>query len=111
MHTRKLIGFGRNSFVISIPKEWVERNKLQKGQDVFLIEDTQGLRVVISPQGKPEEKRITINTEKKEYPFIRTEIITAYLNGNHVIEIRGAALSEPALAQKIRELIKDLTSL
>jgi len=111
MHTRKLIGFGRNSFVISLPKEWVERNKLQKGQDVFLIEDTQGLRVVISPQGKPEEKRITINTEKKEYPFIRTEIITAYLNGNHVIEIRGAALSEPALAQKIRELIKDLTGL
>jgi phosphate uptake regulator len=28
---RRLIGFGKSSFVVSLPKNWIEKNKLVKG--------------------------------------------------------------------------------
>ena len=36
MNKRKLIKFGKNSYVISLPKEWIEENKLGKGSEINL---------------------------------------------------------------------------
>ena len=66
MEFRKLIGFGKSSFVVSIPKGWTQRNKLNKGDIVYLHEEENAL--VLSAKEKrfvKEPKRITIRTDGK----------------------------------------------
>ena len=38
MEFRKLISFGKTSFVMSLPKGWVVKNKLKKG-DLIALEE------------------------------------------------------------------------
>ncbi len=38
MEYRKLISFGKNSFVISLPKAWVRHSKLKKGDLIYVEE-------------------------------------------------------------------------
>ena len=88
MEYRKLIGFGKSSFVISIPKNWTEKNKLKKGDVVYLREEDTAL--VVSAKEKrliKEPKRITIRTESKTIDKLQAEIVAAYLENYDVFEI------------------------
>ena len=46
MDYRKLIAFGKNSFVISVPKQWIKQNKLNKGDLIYL--DESGPNLILS---------------------------------------------------------------
>lgn len=46
MGYRKIIGFGDSSFVVSLPKEWVGRNGLKKGDVVNVQDDGTELKIV-----------------------------------------------------------------
>ena len=35
---RKLMAFGNSSYVVSVPKAWVEKNRLKKG-DVLVVDE------------------------------------------------------------------------
>ena len=45
MGFRKIIGFGDGSFVVSLPKDWVIKNGLKKGDDVSVDVDTNLVRI------------------------------------------------------------------
>ena len=53
MEYRKLISFGKSSFVVSLPKSWIKQNKLKKG-DLIHFED-EGNNLVIKK--KEEESK------------------------------------------------------
>ena len=36
MEVRKLIQFGGNSYVISLPKKWIKLHSLEKGDPIYL---------------------------------------------------------------------------
>jgi bifunctional DNA-binding transcriptional regulator/antitoxin component of YhaV-PrlF toxin-antitoxin module len=52
---RRLIKFGDSSHVVSIPKDWIEKNNLQKGDLIFLDENEFG-QLLISPDQKKIER-------------------------------------------------------
>jgi phosphate uptake regulator len=110
MDMRKLIGFGKNSFVVSLPKVWVEKNKLSKGDLISLEEDKEGL-VLRTNQGsaKDEPKRIVINADKKNLSQLKTEIVSAYLNNYNVIEVISDELKTNA--PLVRDMLRGLTGL
>ena len=45
MEFRKLMAFGNSSFVVSVPKAWVEKNRLKKG-DVLVVDERDRKSVV-----------------------------------------------------------------
>ncbi len=108
METRKLISFGSSSYVISIPKAWVEENKLGKGSSIF-INELPG-ELVISPtnidQKKTKEKQI--DGANKTIDILRIEIIAHYLNYYDTIEIRN--LKEDQIAN-VKLVIKELAGM
>ena len=109
MTTRKIIQFGKNSFVISLPKAWVERNKLSKGSEVN-IDETAGT-VLISPMQKDltqETKIKKINCDECGKKVGRS-IISAYINNYSLIEIHGQNLSE--FTKEIEEVTHNLVAL
>ena len=42
MEFRKLIKFGNSSYVVSLPKKWIIRNRLEKGAVIYIDEDKDG---------------------------------------------------------------------
>jgi len=101
MEARKIIGFGNSSFVISLPKSWIARNKLKKGDTVYLDEKVDDLVVASSEYPKKEEKEVVINIEGKNFDEIRREISNAYIHNNHTIILIGKNIEK--ISQQIRE--------
>lgn len=110
MEYRKLIGFGKSSFVISIPKDWTEKNRLKKGDVVYLQEEDGAL--VLNAKEKrfvKEPKRITIRTEGKTIERLHAEIIAAYLDNYDSFEIKGAGLKDSS--PEIKKIIRNLAGI
>lgn len=107
---RKLISFGKSSYVISLPKNWIDKNKLVKGSLISVREDVENL--ILSPkidEDKKESKSITINVDGKSFSQMRREIIPAYVNNYHTINIIGKELKEKA--PQVRDILHNLMAL
>ncbi|HLC56981.1 MAG TPA: phosphate uptake regulator PhoU [Candidatus Nanoarchaeia archaeon] len=107
---RKLIKFGNSSYVVSLPNDWIKRNKLEKGDSLFISE---GLNngLVLNPRAlkeKEAKKEITINIKEKDTQRIKREIISAYLNNCDILRVQGGNNSP---VKEVREVIKNLMAL
>jgi phosphate uptake regulator len=87
MESRKLISFGNSSLIISLPAPWVKKNRLVKGDEVFVTEIENGLLVTKKEAPRKDIKFITIDANDKNTEQIKTEIISGYLRNYDVIEI------------------------
>ncbi|MBI5391802.1 phosphate uptake regulator PhoU [Candidatus Woesearchaeota archaeon] len=93
MDFRKVIKFGEASFVVSLPKEWINKQAIKKGDFVAIEEDQEALRITPNNnhQKKSAIKEVTIEFENlKEF---RSELVFAYINGFNPITITGKNLS------------------
>lgn len=110
MESRKIISFGSSSYVISLPKAWVTENKLKKGDIVHVDDKKTELLVYPSVIKKDDEpKRTVILTDDKDLDYIRTKIVSSYLNGYDVIDIKGSKLEQDA--PHIKAILRNLTGL
>lgn len=106
---RKIIKFGTNSAIISIPKHWLATNKLVPGDSVQVIPEQGGL--LIAPGQAKQTKRT------KDYFFtitdddtliIKRKILHAYLGGCDTITLKGDVASK---SKEIRSIIHQLMAL
>ena len=111
MEYRKIIRFGNASYAICLPKDWVEKNNLKKGQGLC-VEDSGTGEITLSPkiiETEQEKKGITLDTNNKDIYCIKREIVSAYINNFRNIVITGNNLNEKALG--IREIVNELVAL
>ncbi len=112
MKVRKLIKFGKNSFVVSVPKTWVEKNKIQKGDMVYVNENGNN-EIVLTHQFDTNQKvklrNITINVDNSDLHDIKREINSAYVNNYHVIRIEGKSLEKKV--RDVRNILSNLVAL
>ncbi len=110
MDVRKLISFGKGSYVVSIPKDWIQKNNLKKGSLLSMEVDSNSLLISSDLAESQQKLRVhRISVDKLSLDEIKTEIITAYLNAYHVIEIVSAKLNHQD--EKIKECILNLAGL
>ena len=109
INMRKLISFGKNSYIVSLPKQWVDKNKLKKGDLISIDEDKDGLilRTNNTESKKEELKSIIIDAENKELSQLRTEITSAYLDNFNIIEVIFGGLAIP----EVRDMLRNLAGL
>lgn len=110
MEFRRLISFGKSSFVISLPKSWIRRNKLKKSDFIYVSETEDEL--VLSPKAESmqeEKKSINIDIDGKDYFQIKREIIPAYINHYHTINVVGKELRDKS--KDVREILHNLVAL
>ena len=103
---RKLISFGKSSFIISIPKNWVQKNGLKKGDLVYIEEKSSELVLYPKEPAKQEVKEILINADRKSFEDLHSEIVTAYLNNYGLIRIEGHSLKNES--REIKNVIHNL---
>jgi len=107
---RRIIKFGKSSHVVSLPKEWMEKNKLKKGELVYL--EYLKNKLVLSPKAQDyaeEEKKIVIDTKNMTMKSIRREILSSYANNFNYMEIAGD-FSKIQL-EEIKEIIGGLVGM
>ena len=46
MGYRKLIGFGDSSFVVSLPKDWINKHGLKKGDGLMLDVENDAIKII-----------------------------------------------------------------
>lgn len=110
MEFRKLIGFGKSSLVVSLPKPWLHENGLNKGDLVYIQPDKDEL--VVSAKERrtsAEPKRVIINTEGKTLRKIESEIVSAYLNNADIWELRGSNLRNDG--HQVKEILQNLAGM
>jgi phosphate uptake regulator len=80
---RKIMSLGRSSLVISLPKNWIQLNNLNKGDVVsFTIQRDRSLIVSPSPEKKRRHNEITVRIETSEdATLLVRKMIACYLNG------------------------------
>jgi len=107
---RKLISFGKGSYILTMPKSWVEKNKLKRGDIINVDEGSADL--VLSPNALTEGKKskeITIEVDDKSLDLIKAEIVSAYLNNYDAIDVMGKELEKHII--KVKEIVRSLTGL
>jgi phosphate uptake regulator len=107
MEYRKLISFGKSSFVISLPKSWINKHKLVKGDLLYLQESETDLIISPKEQEESEDREITINVDGKTMLQLTREINAAYIENNRIIKLNGKELEAKSkdLLVEIRQLI------
>ncbi|MBN1645641.1 phosphate uptake regulator PhoU [Candidatus Woesearchaeota archaeon] len=109
MEYRKLIKFGKNSYVVSLPKKWVDSNNMKKGNAVYI--DTIGNSLFLSPEQidtKKEVEEVKINAKNEKLETMRRKIISAYINNVDILNIK---LAKNIPADEIRSIIHNLMAL
>ncbi len=109
MEYRKLISFGKNSFVVSLPKSWIRQNKLVKGDLIHVDERGSNLLIGFKENREPEERIKTINVDGKSIRRLQREIITSYIKDYKSIVLQGQEIKEKA--KDIQNTIQNLMAL
>ena len=94
---RKLMAFGNSSYVVSVPKAWVEKNRLKKG-DVLVVDERPN-ELTFSSKDESERRQMheaTIGASGKSIQEIKTEVTSLYINNYDIITVTdiGAASRE-----------------
>lgn len=106
MEQRKLIKLGNSSFAIALPKDWIEKAGLKKGDDIFLERNGNGELAVMPNFKEVIQKKIEINTDNNDENSIKKNIRAAYIRGYNLIELKGSALNN----KFIKKVIEDYPS-
>jgi phosphate uptake regulator len=103
--TRKLQFTGGSTYIISLPKRWVDQNQLRKGSVIKLREDEGGLLSIIpsgtAVQQRSEEALIKVSGEDAPDAVIR-KTVSAYLVGYNIIHIKGESQKQLSTKQRLK---------
>jgi len=109
METRKVQITGKSTYIISLPKTWVNKVKIKNGDSVIMIPRSDGT-LLINPK-LDENKEVTtniINIESRDMEMLFRKFIGAYLAGFDVIEMNSTEKLSPTVRQHIRQMIHNV---
>jgi phosphate uptake regulator len=103
---RRIMSLGRSSMVISLPKNWMNLNELNKGDVVsFAIQRDRSLVVYPGAEKKPAPKEITLKIgQNEDETLISQKIIGSFLNGYSGITL----ISEKIFSVPQRKAIRNI---
>jgi phosphate uptake regulator len=89
MATRKLMAFGNSSYIVSVPKDWVKKNNLKKGDELRVDEKPHELVFSAKEMHESKKEEIVIEAEGKPSNQLKTEVTSAYINNFDIITVLG----------------------
>jgi phosphate uptake regulator len=104
------MALGKSSLVVSLPKEWIESNGLDKG-DLLSLEIQKDLSLLIQPALRTQEEGRKIAVELDESTSsdsIFRIVIGCYLNGYNDIILNSCSIFSVQQQQAIRNVVKSL---
>ncbi|MDG6926074.1 MAG: phosphate uptake regulator PhoU [Nitrososphaerota archaeon] len=112
MDTRRVLEMGGGTVLISLPKDWARRNKVEKGVSVLVEEISPG-RLMVSPVGSESGtgKKTVIKYPRESLSHVINDLTGAYLIGSNVIRVEGAQIIGKEDRERIKGMIHRLVGL
>ena len=109
---RKAIEMGESTILVSLPKEWVKKNGIKKGDDIS-VEEISPRKLLVKPYGGREEaqKQVVIGYMGGDIDQVANDVTGAYLLGSDLIKVAGARAISREDRQVIRDTMKRLVGL
>src|SRR3990170_2391946 len=112
MESRKIQKVGAATFTVSLPKEWVARRNLRKGDQLFLVEEGEGLRLLPSPTVSDRERSGTefiVDADLCEEPGMLERVIVGnYVLGHERIIVRSSLRLRSEHQDEVRRSVRRL---
>jgi phosphate uptake regulator len=108
--TRKLQFTGGSTYIISLPKRWIDQNQLKKGSVIKLREEEGGLLSIIPTETAIQQKRdeASIKVSPKDSPdLVIRKTVSTYLVGYNMIRIKAEKQNQ--LSTKQRHELKNFS--
>ncbi len=108
MEKRKIVGFGRSSLIVSLPREWARENKIEKGDSVFIENNGDKLivRNKMPSDSKPEKQAVIKTTKDQDIESVKRWMCVKYINNHNVIEVNGPAVKK--FSNEIKNYLREL---
>jgi phosphate uptake regulator len=110
MNQRKLIKLGNSSYAIALPKDWIKKSGLNKGDNVYIIPNSNG-ELIVQPDFKETSNKgfeIMLDLANKTDKESEREISSSYIRGYDTIKIKGLSSQKK---KYVESLLKNLISL
>ena len=110
MQIRRLVKSGAASHTVSLPKNWISKNNLKKGDLLYLVEDSNNI-VISTDTKEPEikEKEVTIQIDGEKTNTLRRKTIAAYMNNYQLFTFHGNELNKRL--EDIRKILHNFLAL
>ncbi|MDQ1278775.1 MAG: hypothetical protein QG670_35 [Thermoproteota archaeon] len=106
--SRKVQVTGKSTYIVSLPKKWVEAVKLGRGEQIELIEQDD-LSLLLMPKSvvKEKAKDVEIKISPKDNPnSIIRRVISFYLIGYNLIRVTTKDRFTPEQREKLKDFIR-----
>jgi phosphate uptake regulator len=108
METRKVQLTGGSSYIVTLPKEWIEKNGIQAKDAVGIIEQRDGT-ILITPENFKKqsyrEKKFDLNTINDPVYLFRL-LIGSYMMGYSVLYLKSSGKIGPGFRQSIQKFVQ-----
>ncbi len=107
MEKRKVQMTGGSSYIITLPKEWIKKMKIEKN-DVLEISTNQDGSLLIAPEGmkRKEKKALSIDSADMHDPnFIFRMLVSAYIRGYTSVTVRQSPSIPPEIRSSVRRFV------
>jgi phosphate uptake regulator len=112
MDARKAIEMGKGTILVSLPKDWVRRNGIKKG-DTLSVEELSAMKLIVKPFGGGQDapREIVIEYPGDDLSQVSNDVTGAYLLGYDVIKVVGSRVISREDRAGIKETIGRLVGL
>jgi len=108
IETRKVQKTGGSTYIISLPKEWINKHGIQVKDTIGILSQPDGNLLItpyISSEKLIKEKKFDVD-EIKNSDFLFRLLIGAYIMGYNIIEVRSSKKFESVIRDTIRNFSK-----
>ncbi|WP_297535663.1 phosphate uptake regulator PhoU [Thermococcus sp.] len=108
MEFRKIQFTGRSSYIISLPKKWIQEHNLKQGDTIPLSINPDGSITIFPREPREVSERKVLNISREFSPDMAVRlVISAYIQGYDIFEIHlGEEM--PIYKVKIRKVLQSL---
>jgi len=115
MESRKIQKVGAATLTISLPKDWVTQRNLKKGDQVFIVEDGESLRILPGPALEDRKRKWetwTVDADLCEDEGMLERIVVGnYVIGRQKVIVKSATRLKSEHIEEVRQASKRLMGL
>jgi phosphate uptake regulator len=107
--SRRIQLSGGSTYIISLPKEWVEELKIKVGENITIVKNSNQSFTLFSREQSDEKKHTAViySSQKDSGDSVKRKIIAAYLAGYKTIQIKTKGMKiPPEHSRSVRELVR-----
>ncbi len=107
--TRRIQLSGGSTYIISLPKNWIDELKIKVGQNITIVKNSNQSITLFSREQNDKGKSIAVihTSQKDSGNSVKRKIIAAYLAGYKTIQIKTKGMKIPSEhTRSVRELVR-----